>query len=67
MTVIEYSKPMYDAFYIKPSKTWAAYRINDNRDQIGPLGYGETKDIAVEQAEQEFQLERIKERERSKL
>lgn len=67
MTLIEYSEPRYDAFFIKPSQTWAAYRVNENRDQIGPLGYGETKDIAVIEAENAYRLERIKERERSGL
>lgn len=67
MTLIEYSRPMYDAFFIKPSQTWAAYRVNENRDQIGPLGYGESKDMAVKEAEDAYRLERIKERERSGL
>ena len=67
MTLIEYSEPKYDAFFIKPCKSWAAYRSNGNRDQIGPLGYGDTKEDAVKEAEDAYRLERIKERERSGL
>lgn len=54
-------RPKYSAFYIRPSKTWAAYRMDETGNQIGPVGYGETKSQAVDDAEREYINEKYKE------